>query len=322
MDILVLGGTQFVGRHLIDRLLAAGHHVSLFHRGKTNPGLFPEADHIIGDRQQSLDALSGRKWDVCFDCNAYRPSEVRSASAVLANHIGRYVFVSTISVYRDDAPAPVTEESPLADRIDSADAVDWQTYGGLKVGCEAAVTDAFGDRATIVRPGYIVGPYDPTYRFPYWVERIQAGGEVLVPAETDVPLQVVDGRDLAALMASLAEADTPGIFNAAGPEITFGAMLATLVAQGDAELAPVPMAWLTERNVGPAELPLYAGPVPSALMQTSGERAKANGLSYRPLAETARDTARWLAAERPALRGNPLLPDRAAELIQEWRGAA
>ena len=135
MDILVLGGTQFVGRHLIERLLTNGHQVSLFHRGQTNPDLFPSADHIHGDRQVSLDGLSGRKWDVCVDCNAYRPRDVRSAAAALEGSVGRYIFVSTISVYQSDVPVPVTEDSPLAELIDEAEVVDGNTYGGLKVGC-------------------------------------------------------------------------------------------------------------------------------------------------------------------------------------------
>jgi 2'-hydroxyisoflavone reductase len=180
--LLVLGGTQFVGRALVEAALHGGHEVTLFHRGRTNADLFPEAEHVLGDRDGGLDLLRGRAWDACLDVCGYVPRVVRQSADLLRGAVGRYVFVSTISVYASLAE-PAVEGSPLAELADTAvEEITGETYGGLKVLCEREVERAFGDDALVIRPGFVVGPHDPTGRFTYWAHRAAAGGEMLVPA--------------------------------------------------------------------------------------------------------------------------------------------
>jgi 2'-hydroxyisoflavone reductase len=320
MKLLVLGGTQFVGRHLIEAGLAAGHEVTLVHRGKTNPTLFPGAKHIITDRRESLRKLEFNEWDVCVDANAYIPREVEMACDLLASRVERYVFISTVSVYDAAAGQDITETSSLLPPITDTEEVNAATYGGLKVACESVVQDTFGDRARIIRPGYIVGPYDPTYRFPYWLERFQSGEAVLIPAEQDVPLQIVDARDLARLMLQVVSGSSPSILNAVGAPLTFGDMATAISEIYPADICPVPVKWLKDRDVQPnRDLPLYAGDSPRSLMTVDPNLAMSHGLAHRSLSETIRDTGSWLRSDRPSLRGNPLSPARMAELITEVR---
>ena len=322
MNILVLGGTQFVGRHFIELALAEGHNVTLVHRGKTNPGLFPTAKHILADRREKLTALENHEWDVCVDANAYIPREVELSTEILMSRVDRYVFVSTVSVY-DGAKSPaITETSPLLPSISDTEEVTAATYGGLKVACEAIVQNTFGENATIVRPGYLVGPYDPTNRFPYWVGRFASGEEVLLPKERECPLQVLDARDLAVLLLKAANGEVPAIVNTTGPASTFGEITDAIRAVFPSQVMEIPEAWLAEREVRPgAELPLYSGTSAEGrgLMLVNTDLAIASGLHHRPLEESIRDTAAWLAEAPRTLRGNPLSTERAKELIAEYQ---
>jgi len=325
MNILVLGGTQFVGRHFIELALAEGHNVTLVHRGKTNPGLFPTAKHILADRREKLTALENHEWDVCVDANAYIPREVELSTEILMSRVDRYVFVSTVSVY-DGAKSPrITEESPLLPSISDTEEVTAATYGGLKVACEQIVQNTFGANATIVRPGYLVGPYDPTNRFPYWVGRFASGEEVLLPKERDCPLQVLDARDLAVLLLKAAQGEVPAIVNTTGPASTFAEITDAIRATFPSEVTEIPEAWLAEKEVRPgAELPLYSGTSAEGrgLMLVNTDLAIGSGLPHRPLEASIRDTAAWLAEAPRTLRGNPLSPERAKELIAEYQGQA
>ncbi len=325
MNILVLGGTQFVGRHFIELALAEGHNVTLVHRGKTNPGLFPTAKHILADRREKLTALENHEWDVCVDANAYIPREVELSTEILMSRVDRYVFVSTVSVY-DGAKSPaITESSPLLPSISDTEEVTAATYGGLKVACEQIVQNTFGANATIVRPGYLVGPYDPTNRFPYWVGRFASGEEVLLPKERDCPLQVLDARDLAVLLLKAAHGEVPEIVNTTGPASTFAEITDTIRTIFPSEVAEIPEAWLAEKEVRPgAELPLYSGTSAEGrgLMLVNTDLAIASGLPHRPLEASIRDTATWLAEAPRTLRGNPLSPERAREIIAEFREQA
>lgn len=325
MNILVLGGTQFVGRHFIELALAAGHNVTLVHRGKTNPGLFPTAKHILADRREKLTALENHEWDVCVDANAYIPREVELSTEILMSRVDRYVFVSTVSVY-DGAKSPrITEDSPLLPSISDTEEVTAATYGGLKVACEQIVQNTFGANATIVRPGYLVGPYDPTNRFSYWVGRFASGEEVLLPKERDCPLQVLDARDLAVLLLKAAHGEVPAIVNTTGPASTFAEITDAIRAIFPSEVTEIPEAWLAEKEVRPgAELPLYSGTSAEGrgLMLVKTDLAIASGLPHRPLEESIRDTATWLAEAPRTLRGNPLSPERAKELIAEFQEQA
>ncbi len=194
MKVLVLGGTQFLGRHFVETALAQGHTVTLFNRGQTNPGLYPEVERITGDRTADLSPLRGRTWDAVIDTSGFVPRVVRSSAEALAPAAGHYIFISSLSVYRDFS-APVDEASPVETLDDpGVEEVTGATYGGLKALCEEAVLSALPGRSLIVRAGLIVGPYDPLNRFPYWLTRIPRGGDVLAPGSPAHPVQLIDAR--------------------------------------------------------------------------------------------------------------------------------
>ena len=203
MKLLILGGTKFLGRHAVDAALAAGHEVTTFTRGQTNPELHPEIEHLHGDRDGSLDALAGRTWDGVVDTSGYVPRIVRRSAELLRDSVARYVFVSSISAYGDFS-APITEETPVAELEDPDTEEIMESYGALKAACERVVEGVYGDRSARVRAGLIVGPFDPTDRFTYWPRRIAAGGTVLAPGDPEAPVQFVDARDLAAWLVHVA----------------------------------------------------------------------------------------------------------------------
>jgi 2'-hydroxyisoflavone reductase len=228
MDLLILGGTLFLGRHLVIAARERGHKVTLFHRGKTNPDLFPEVEKIHGDRKESLAPLAGRRFDAVIDTSAYVPRVAGMAARALAPHVGHYTFISTISVYANPRTPGQDEDAPLAALADEAtEEVNGDTYGGLKVLCERVVAETLPGRTLTIRPGLISGPFDPTDRFTYWPERVAGGGEVLAPAPPAGTTQHIDGRDLAAWTIRAVESGRTGVFNATGPDypLTFGESL-------------------------------------------------------------------------------------------------
>ena len=206
MQILVLGGTQFVGRHIVEVLLRAGHFVSILNRGISNDPLPIPVERLRGDRDRGvagLDALSGRTWDVCVDVCGYTAMQVRSSVERLCPKVGRYVFVSAVSVYGNPASGPVYETHPLVSAADEGvSEVTGETYGPLKVTCERIVQDRFSERCTLLRPQVIAGPYDPLDRFSYWVRRAAQGGEMLAPGNGHDFLQYIDAADVAAVYAN------------------------------------------------------------------------------------------------------------------------
>jgi 2'-hydroxyisoflavone reductase len=310
MNLLVFGGTQFVGRHLVETLLRRGHALTLFHRGITNSGLFPRATHIHGDRRQPYsEAITGQSWDAVIDVNGYIPSELRRSCDALVSRTGRYHFVSTISVYDTESGLELNETSPMLPAIDHTEEVTAETYGGLKVACEREVRDAFGERATLFRPGLLIGPYDHTYRFPYWVQRFVDGGPVAVPDKLDCPLQQLDARDLAEFTADLVERDQPGTFNTAGETATFGAFLAPLRARFLAvEVATVPEARLQEHGIDPMRaFPLLFRLSAARGILADSSRALAEGLRRRPIAESVTDVADWVQSNGAPVRENGAL---------------
>lgn len=333
MRLLILGGTVFLGRHLTEAALKRDHAVTLFHRGRHNPDLFPAAETLHGDRDGDLRALEGREWDAVIDTSGYLPRVVDASASLLRPAAGHYTFVSSISVYADFADSGITEDAPLGTLDDPAiEEITGTTYGPLKALCEEAVLSEFGDRALIVRPGLIVGPHDGTDRFGYWVRRIADGGDVLVPDALSQPVQLIDARDLATWMLDMIEARRSGVFNATGPDqpLTFGTFLETCVADvnPDARLVPVSEAFLAEQQVQPwSELPLW---IPSSdrsmngFMQIDCRRAIAAGLRFKPLAATIRDTVAWeRERDKPATEQRIAAPgslsrDRATELLAIW----
>lgn len=326
MRILVIGGTQFVGRHIVETALAAGHDVTLFHRGVTGDDLFPEARHIHGDRNTDLAALANGHWDATIDVCAYVPRHVDDLADALGGRGGHHALISTISVY-DDPPEPgFMEDAPLR-RLDdpSTETIDGDTYGGLKALCEAAAARRFRD-CLIVRPTYVVGPFDHTGRFTWWVTRIAAGGEILAPGPPDDPMQVIDARDLAGFTVGLVERDVSGVFHTATPPPPFSIndlldAIASEVAPGDHAFTWVDADFLTRAGVDGSVMPLWTAHDPQRnALAADASRALAAGLAPRPLAETIRDTYAWAGtAEASPMTERFLTRDREAGLLARWR---
>jgi 2'-hydroxyisoflavone reductase len=331
MKLLIIGGTRFVGRHLVEYALARGHTLTLFNRGQSNPDLFPQVEQLHGDRAADLSLLKDRSWDAVIDTCGYLPRVVRLSAQALVGHTDRYVFISTVSVYAEDNPRGMDEDSPLASlKDDSVEEITGETYGGLKVLCEKAVEQAYPDRALIIRPGLIVGPHDPTDRFTYWPWRIAHGGEVLAPGNPDQPQQIIDARDLTQWIVSLVEAKRTGLFNAVGPDyaLTTKRMLEACVAvcvaarHPQARLTWVSEAFLLEHKVEPwSEMPVWVEEKDCAFDTCRNARAIAAGLKFRPIEETIRDTLAW-AKTRPADHAwrAGMKPEREAELLRAWNG--
>ncbi len=325
MKLLIIGGTQFLGRGLTEAALKAGHEVTLFNRGKTNPDIYKEVEHLQGDRDKDLDALKGRRWDAVIDTCAYIPRHVRMSAELLADSVEHYTFISTISVYEESLPPNSDEDGPLKTLEDeTVEEVTGETYGGLKVLCERDVEKIMPGRVLHVRSGLIVGPYDPTDRFPYWVGRVAAGGEVLAPDKPSFPVQVIDARDQAEWIIRMAEARKAGIYNVTGPDrkLTFGEMLETskTVSGSDATFTWVGEQFLLDHQVTPfGELPLWVPEANSALLTINIGKALAAGLKFRPLATTIRDTLDWLRARPPYEPRAGMKAEREAELLAAWK---
>jgi 2'-hydroxyisoflavone reductase len=324
--VLVLGGTVFVGRHVVEAALARGDEVTVFNRGRTGVGLFPEVERLVGDRDGGLDTLRGREWDVVVDASGYVPRVVRRSAELLAGVVGRYCFVSSMSVY-SEITKPLTEESPVCVLDDPASEDVSKYYGELKVACERVVAEIYGERALLVRPGKVAGPHDPTGGFAYWPVRVARGGEVLAPGPPGHFVQYIDARDLAAWILLATARDTSGVFHVIAPPLPFSHLLEACVAESR---VPVELAWvnpdvLLAAGVSPwTELPLWLPAVHFENVDTT--KARAAGLGTRPLAETVRDTLAWASS----LDGDParqedgrysvrtLTYEREAELLAAW----
>ncbi len=309
MKILIIGGTRFVGRHLVNAALAREHSVTLFNRGKSNPALYAgnaQVKSIQGDREKDLALLSGQSWDAVIDTCGYVPRIVRLSAQALKPAVGRYVFISSISVYSDTSKIGIDENDPLGKLEDeSIEDISGGSYGPLKALCEQAVQQEFGEQALIIRPGLIVGPYDPTDRFTYWPVRLALGGEVLAPEKPEVPVQIIDGRDLAEFIIKLIEAHAHGSFNATGPqaELSLGAMLEACkqVSASDAIFRWASVEFLAENKVEPwKDMPVWVPDTPeeAGFSRVNISRALAAGLTFRGLDETVSDTLAW-ASTRP-----------------------
>ena len=323
MRYLVLGGTKFVGRHLVEAARSRGHEVVLFNRGLTDPDLFPDVEQIRGDRDGDVELLRGREFDVVMDTSGYEPRVVEQSIQALKNAADLYVFVSTISVYSDFDKDRISESAPLLGPNDpSQDA--GSEYGALKVGCEAQVRSAFGERSLIVRPGLIVGPHDPTNRFTYWVTRMARGGTVLAPAPPDRPVQFIDARDLAEWMVLMAETNRGGTFNAVGPSVAFGDVIdACIAAAGtDVSISWVDPSFLAHNGVEPwTELPLWINDDElRGFMRVDASKAVAAGLRFRPFLTTVTDTLAWARSQQSGFGNAGLSPERERDLLRRLNG--
>jgi 2'-hydroxyisoflavone reductase len=328
VKLLVLGGTLFLGRHIVEAAVARGHEVTIFNRGQTNPGLHPDVERLRGDRDGDLDALAGRRWEAVVDTSASLPRWVRATADVLAGQIEHYTFVSSGSVYAEPMVVGTDESAPTTTLADeSVEEVTDETYGGLKALCERIAEDVLPGCVLSVRAGLVVGPYDPTGRFTYWVDRIARGGEVLAPEPRDQPVQLIDARDLAGWILQRAESRRVGTFNATGPAkpLTMESLLEQIVRTtgSDARLVWVDEDFLLRSGVEVwSDLPLWLAP--SAHPELAGflsmdvSKAVAAGLRFRPFPETITDA---LDRAEP-VSGAGLAAARERELLQTWKAHA
>jgi 2'-hydroxyisoflavone reductase len=331
MKILILGGTGFLGPHTVNAALARRHEVVLFNRGKTNPNLFPELEKLAGDRKdpEALAQLKDRKFDAVVDTSGYFPKHVKMSAELLAPNVKQYIFISSISAYAErmgggelDESAPVGKlEDPNLEKMSN------EVYGPLKAACEAAAEAAMPGRTANIRPGLIVGPEDPTDRFTYWPARLDRGGEVLCPGPRETPVQWIDARDLAEFIVTTIEQGHVGVYNAVGPlhrhtiaDLVHACRAATT---SDAKLTWVDAAFLAENEVGPwMEMPLW---IPAdengeaAFSTVSNKKGTSVGMTFRPLADTVRDTLAW-SRTRPADHrwGAGLAAEKEKKVLAAW----
>ena len=327
MRILTVGGTRFFGRAFVEEAARRGHEVSVFHRGESEPPDLPDVEHLHGDRKAGVEILGGRSWDAVLDTCAFVPREVREIAEAIGDRIGHYALVSSLSVHPDDLPVGATEHTAthLPPHPDTEVVTD-ETYGPLKVACEVEAAGAFGGRLLVIRPGYIVGPHDPTDRFTYWVRRAAAGGEMLAPGPPDASIQGIDARDLGNFVLDRIEAadsDTYGVVGPAEPA-TMAGVLESARSAGDADTTFV---WADQDFVlGLGDryetwFPMWHPHLPGFHAYDAG-KATAAGLRPRPFDETIADTLAW-----DRKRGLPPLeagmtPEKESELLSEWRARA
>ena len=344
MKLLILGGTKFLGRYVVEAALARGHEVTLFNRGQLNAEIFPDVEKLRGDRDGGLDALRGRRWDAVVDPSGYSPRVVRDSARLLSAGAEHYAFISSQSVYKDTRVPGVDEDYPVAtitdEQLREAEALKQseltaapffgERYGALKALCERAAEEELPGRVLHVRAGLIVGPHDYSDRFTYWPRRVAEGGEVLAPGDPGRQVQFIDVRDLAGWVLDTSEARKAGTFNATGPDyrLTMGHVLDACrgTTGSDARFVWVEEQFLLDAGVGPwMEVPLWvpeSGPddVNRHFMGISVEKAVAAGLKFRPLSETVRDTLEWdLARPADTPRRAGLAREREREVLGAWR---
>jgi len=332
MKLLIIGGTRFLGRAIAAHALDRGHELTLFHRGQSNPELFPEATHILGDRDGDLGLLDGMSFDACIDTCGYFPRIVRASAEALADKVQQYAFVSSVSVYADPNPDRTDETAALATLDDpTIEEITGESYGPLKALCEAEVSKVFGERAILVRPGLIVGPHDTTDRFTYWPWRMAQGGAVLAPGRQDRGIQLIDVRDLGAWIVTLVESGASGAFNATSQpgDLTMTQMLDTCVrvAGTNAKAQWIPDEFLLQHEAGPwMELPLWipeSAPIAKGFFSFVSDRAIEQGLTLRPLEETIQATLDWVQTRTVDYEWKAgMARDREDEILKAWSEAA
>jgi len=328
--ILILGGTGYLGPATVEAAKARGHELTLFNRGKTRPGLFPGTETLFGDRDpkvgEGLNSLRNRKWDAVIDNSGQFPRIVGASAQLLAPNVKQYIYISSISAYADNSVEGQDEKAKVATMADNTvEKITNETYGPLKALCEKAAQEAFPGRTAVVRPGYIVGPDDPSGRFTYWPVRVDRGGEVMVPGAPTDPIQFVDVRDLGAWLITLVENGTMGVFNATGPKdrLAWGDVIKACERATTTEhtLTWVPTEWVVKhaRYGFPIWAP-YEGES-KGFHRWSIDAAVKAGLKFRPYGQTVSDTLRWYKSQDASGRTKLAGPDAAkeTELLAAWK---
>lgn len=323
LNILILGGTGFIGPHMVERVLERGHSVTLFNRGKSNPHLFPDLEKLVGDRDPKIDdglnALKGRDWDAAIDTASYYPRITGASANLLADHIEHYVFISSISAYKDGSIHGITEDAEVGTIEDETiEDMSGGAYGPLKVLCENAASKAMGGRSTSIRPGFIVGPRDKAWnRFPMWVKRVASRKNIVAPGTANDPVQLIDARDLAAFAVLSIEKKLAGVFNAVGPKdrLTVGAMIEGIKegCNTDPEIMWMPNEFIEKwsgikKQEGEKFNQMHMVPCISpdgeakGYATVSNAKAVAAGMTFRSVADSARDSLKWIKEGQDAKR--------------------
>lgn len=328
MNLLILGGTQFLGRHIVEAAIQKSHNITLLNRGKSNPDLFTDLNCIRGDRndEKVLKELQSQKWDCVIDCCGYQPDSVSKSLHALRESADHYIFISSVSVYSDFSERIIKEDSKKQTPTNSTNlnSDDPATYGLRKYACEERVRTIFPTASTILRPGLIVGPWDTTWRFPYWIDRVNFGGEILSPGSPNDPVQFIDARDLANFILRTAESNHYGTFNTVGPgfSLPLGELLNSIKStlNSDCSFRWVGEDFLLNLEVQPwTHLPLWLPIKSQGVFRVEDRKARLKGLQSRPIEETIRDTSDWMidAPKRIKLEYG-LSQSRERELLDMW----
>jgi 2'-hydroxyisoflavone reductase len=327
LKILILGGTSFLGPHLVEEIQHRGHEVTLFNRGIQNPSLFSKVIQLQGDRDGNLKALEGGRWDAIIDTSGHLPRIVEASSKLLSHATNHYTYISSIGVYENFLADQIDESYPISSLQDEkTEEITEKTYGALKALCEKVVLQYFSDRALIIRPGLIVGPYDPTDRLTYWPMRIAEGGEVLAPGDPNQKVQLIDVCDLAKWIVDMIEQKATGIYNATGPaaSLTFKQLLEACLpfATSDVKLHWIDETFLLENGVQDwTEIPLWLSSKRKmpGFQSINNQKAIQTGLTFRPLSETIEETLKWSSLRKNHQWKAGLNREKEKELLRKWR---
>lgn len=327
LKILILGGTSFLGPHLVEELQERGHEVTLFNRGTQNSSLFPMVEKLQGNRDGDLEALEGRRWDAIIDTSGHLPRIVEASSKILAEATNHYTFISTVGVYKNFHKLDIDEDYPLAKLKDeTSEEITEKTYGALKASCEKVISHYFPNKFLIIRPGLIVGPLDPTDRFIYWPIRVVEGGEILAPGKPTQNLQLIDVRDLAKWIVLMVERQATGIYNATGPATPFTFEQLIKECQKFSK-ENISIHWVNEDLLIKhgvkdwIEIPLWLSPERNmpGFLNINAQKAIASGLTFRPLSATISSILEWDSSRE--IRERPAWLDRKKEkeIISIWK---
>ncbi|MDX6611292.1 MAG: hypothetical protein QOD75_478 [Blastocatellia bacterium] len=342
MKLLILGGTRFLGKHLVLAAQARNHEITLFNRGNHPSPDFPRLETLHGDRNSDLAKLQGRRWDAVVDTSGYLPRTVRASAQALSQSAGRYVFISSISAYAAFSEPGMDETAALAtlsrEQLDEANAIDTsgpasavnygKLYGGLKALCEQEVEVVLPNRTLIIRPGLIVGPDDYTDRFTYWPVRVARGGDVLAPGRPDRYVQFIDVRDLAEWAVRMIETKETGIYNANGlpNHLTMATVLqdCKTTTGSNASFSWVDEGFLLQEGVTAwGEMPLWmpeeAAPHLKGFMSINCDKAVAAGLTFRALSVTVKDLLTWREDHLNEALKAGIDPEKEQQLLSRWR---